>query len=259
MTAKDFEKIEKLYHYTTFESAWHILTNQTLLFGALPDMNDIYEQHKQIGFNYNSNLELNNLFYKELGKYKQISFTIDDKRKGFDIPAMWGHYAAKGNGVCLVFDKNKILERISDNLYFHGRITYNKDSNNVIVVNDVHNKKGIRPFLDKNKLDIFMSKTEDWSYEQEYRIVTNDRQAKSLDIQGCVICALYRARTNEESDVKQAILDILKCKSYRYSNFYGSISLQNDDEQIYPFCRFATREEWLRDMKCQKCTHAMLE
>lgn len=251
MTAKDFEVIDKLYHYTTFESAWHILTNQTLLFGALPDMNDIYEQHKQIGFDHNSNSELYDLFYKELGKYKQISFAIDGKRKGFDIPAMWGHYADKGNGVCIVLDKNKILERISGSAYFHGEITYNKDADNVIVVNNVHYKEEIEPFLDKNKNNFFLSKTEDWSYEQEYRIVTNDINAKSLDIRDCVICALFRSRTDEEFLCKKAIFDVLNFKSYLYSNFYGGIWIHNDDEVLYPFFRLATREEWQKDeIKC---------
>lgn len=258
MDAQKFEHIEKLYHYTKFESARKILENQTLLFGELPDMNDIYEQHKQFFYGMGADPKVNDCFYHEIGKYKQISLTEDQykagKRYGFDIPAMWGHYADKGQGVCLVFDKNKLLARIADgNKYYHEKVKYDKDSNNVVIGEDVQKCDEIKSFIEYNRSSIFMSKTEDWTYEQEYRILTNDDSIKSIDISGCIICALVRARKNEDFKHKQAVLNILQCKTYLYSNFGGSILLHNDEEQIFPNCRFATREEWESEKTCLKC------
>ena len=69
-------------------------------------------------------------FMDELKEIKQLSFSIDYKRtQGFDIPAMWGHYANKGQGICLVFDKSIIDSLTKDKSNFcSGRIKYTQDT-----------------------------------------------------------------------------------------------------------------------------------
>lgn len=55
---------------------------------------------------------------EEMRKYQQLSFSQDrvvdgGHYLGFDLHTMWGLYADKGYGVCLVFDKenlNLVLE-----------------------------------------------------------------------------------------------------------------------------------------------------
>ena len=112
MEKDEFNKLEKLYHYTSFDSCIKILLSNTLLLGKLCDLNDINELYRPL---FSKTLEGTDFDYvrKELGKYQQLSLTQDDKsidRLGFDIPAMWGHYADKGRGVCLVFNKAKLLK-----------------------------------------------------------------------------------------------------------------------------------------------------
>ena len=135
MTKEEFKDIEKLYHYTSFESAVKIIESGVMKFSPLQRMNDINEKYRQIYLS--SQIITNNNFtqvYNDcvniLSKFKQISFTCDEqKRLGFDISAMWGHYAQRGDGVCLLFDKNLIIEEARKNGYEYAVIKYISEPN----------------------------------------------------------------------------------------------------------------------------------
>ena len=137
-----FNNTEKLYHYTTFENAIKILQSHSMLFGRLKDMNDINELYRPLAFDFHPSHfgdfseETYIKMVQDLYKYQQISLTLDGKRNGFDIPAMWGHYANKGKGVCLVFNKNKLISLIKvdeDRHIVHDKVKYTKDYSPVIV------------------------------------------------------------------------------------------------------------------------------
>ena len=107
----DKKKEEHLYHYTSFEAAIKIVASKELLFSKMDALNDINEQSgpEIIGGKSESGL-----IKKVLKGYTQISLTMDYQhgRDGYDIPAMWGHYAQKGKGVCLVFQKEELLKAV---------------------------------------------------------------------------------------------------------------------------------------------------
>ena len=95
-----------LFHYTKFESALKIIASGSLKFGDFKNMNDIAEAYREV-FGMAEDAIIN----KVLAEYQLICLTQDrPSRRGFSIDSLWGHYAEKGNGVCLVFDK-KILKR----------------------------------------------------------------------------------------------------------------------------------------------------
>ena len=89
-------------------------------------MNDINELYRPLAFYYHprhdnrNNDDIHKKMKEDYYKYQQISLTMDGNRMGFDIPAMWGHYAQNGNGVCLVLTKSGAsLVRLSgDNIEF---------------------------------------------------------------------------------------------------------------------------------------------
>jgi hypothetical protein len=96
-------------------------------------MNDLHESGKIIFVDANNNpikdISSNKLkkIVDEIYKYRQISFTIDKPKKeklGFDLLQMWGIYADKGEGVCLVFDKEEL--NIKGLEYIQSQITYHK-------------------------------------------------------------------------------------------------------------------------------------
>ena len=110
MKAKDFIPYLKLYHYTTFDNAMKIIIGKSLKFGRLPFMNDYLESNKIFGCSIHSDRHVLDNISEEILRYQQISLTKDTKeKKGFDISAMWGHYAEKNHGVCIVFNKEKLL------------------------------------------------------------------------------------------------------------------------------------------------------
>ena len=168
MKKSTFVTTNKLYHYTSFESAIKIIATNTLRFGRLEAMNDINEAYRSIFYGEGLTITEKDV-ENALREYQQLSFTMDeDSTYGYSISAMWGHYAKKGCGVCLVFDFNAIKELVdADKSSWCGKINYSKsfDGSIAVIDNDIHN------FLKDNYRDIFFTKTPDWTYEQEWRVV----------------------------------------------------------------------------------------
>lgn len=116
-----------------------------------------------------------------------------------DNTLMWSHYADKHQGICIEYDINKILNEHNDKILIK-KISYNKkvirfdiikNTQNTIMLS---NTKNIDNFLispnfisnaliDNNPLDhiteLFMVKSKEWEYEDEYRILFYDEENKN--------------------------------------------------------------------------------
>lgn len=194
---QSFNNTERLYHYTPFDSAIKILQSRTLLFGRLKDMNDINELYRPMvpEFNPSHLFENNDKLYdnldKEINKYQQISLTKDGRRFGFDIPAMWGHYANKGKGVCFVFDKEKLVNQLKNERKRHviyGNVVYTDDFASTILCR-TNDDDLIIPFNREEEKYLFFRKTKDWQYEQEFRVLikTDSGSREKLEYQDALI------------------------------------------------------------------------
>lgn len=181
-----FQKTEKLFHYTSISSALKIIDSNSLRFGSLKNMNDINEAYRNIFYADGVDEDAVN---EELQKYRQISLTKDgSNQRGYNIPAMWGHYAEKGNGACIVFDKSILLSSLQGGM----------SSDNVLYVEnfdgDIHVKdsSNISSFFQSHVKEIFFTKTKDWSYENEYRILlkTNSKKEKFLSCQNSIMAVI---------------------------------------------------------------------
>lgn len=213
-----FNNTERLYHYTPFDSAIKILQSRTLLFGRLKDMNDINELYRPMvpEFNPSHLFENNDKLYdnldKEINKYQQISLTKDGRRFGFDIPAMWGHYANKGKGVCLVFDKKRLVNRLKGEQKRHllyGKIVYTNSFFPTIICQTKADDSVI-PLTRKEEKDLFFHKTKDWQYEQEYRVLikSDSESREKLEFQDSLIAVVMH---NAESvALDQTIFDSIE-------------------------------------------------
>ena len=103
-----------LFHYTKFDSVLKIISTKKLLFGDFLKMNDISESCREV---------FNELAEDELRKFQSLSFTFDKRSKrAFEIDSLWGYYAEKGNGACLVFDRNRIIKEFNRFAVFHRTI-----------------------------------------------------------------------------------------------------------------------------------------
>lgn len=178
---KQFEKMEKLYHYTSFDTALKIIESNRLRFGRLNCMNDIHENDKIMFADANGReidefpSDVLDALHDEIYRYRQISLTADNKEgdnDGFDLHQMWGLYADKGEGVCLVFDRDE-LEKNYDMANIHKeRIHYNKTQELDSSVVSISLEPESIPVEVKNQiLKIFFHKRIEWEHEQEYRLI----------------------------------------------------------------------------------------
>lgn len=159
-----------LFHYTSFLSALKIISSGKLLFGDFKGMNDISESRREV-FDDVANAELN--------RYKSISFTKDKREKrGFEIDSLWGYYSEKGKGVCLVFDKEKLILQLKKKTQYqrHGQIQYIKNFTNALFFED--GKESISKQIEREYRNIFFTKSADWRLENEYRFLIRSEQNK---------------------------------------------------------------------------------
>lgn len=183
MTPEIFRDTEKLYHYTSLKNGTLILLSRALIMSRPSRMNDINESYRPI---YSSECEIEDV-ETEMKKYFQSSFTLDDgKIPGFAIPAMWGHYAEHGKGMCLVFDKKKLLSQIDSCGYKHGTVKYSKKYTSSIIV-----KRDTKRFIEKHLKTVFFKKSADWAYEREYRVICRAENVPvEIDLSDCLIAII---------------------------------------------------------------------
>ena len=178
---EQFEQTEKLYHFTKFGTALKILESNRLRFGRLDNMNDIHENDK-IEFVGANNQQINEFpsevldaLHDEIYKYRQISLTTEGQpgdNLGFNLHQMWGIYADKGEGVCLVFDK-KELEKSHDMKNINlGRVNYDDTKKlESFFISDSKNPEEVLDEIKKHIPDIYFHKRKEWEHEQEYRLI----------------------------------------------------------------------------------------
>lgn len=189
----------KLYHFTSFDAACKIIESRKLRFGKMFRMNDLIESNRIVSERIFSNrLSESELFAeKEMNRYQQVSFSQDLERDGafylgFDLHSMWGLYADKGYGACLVFDKTRLLYQEGD---YYRDVTYRN-----FIPKDYEfknkSKAGIRSEIWQRKDELFFYKRREWEYEQEFRVI---RRAKNKE-------------DNEYLDVSEALSFVIICK-----------------------------------------------
>ena len=175
---EQFEKTEKLYHFTSFDTALKIIESNHLRYGRLNNMNDIHENDKIVFVDANNHptdkfpSDVLDELYDEIYKYRQISLTADDKegdKDGFDLHQMWGLYADKGEGVCLIFDK-KELEKGFGSAALHDRVSYDKTVDSYYIsLSNTADKVSVE--IREHANEIFFHKRREWEHEQEYRLL----------------------------------------------------------------------------------------
>lgn len=137
-----------LFHYTTFESALKIIVSGVLKFGDFKNMNDIAEAYREV-----FGMAEDSIIYKILAEYQSICLTQDNpSRRGFSIDSLWGHYAQKGSGVCLVFDKKKLKAQLKTQLGQNAKMAkINYVSNHVgTVFTDGYTEDEVRQYIKGN-------------------------------------------------------------------------------------------------------------
>lgn len=165
-----------IYHYTTLNSALIILDSKRLKFSDMSNSNDINESWRPKYTNPDGTP------WNDVNEYRTICFTKDsDGFCGFTRSSMWGHYADRGYGVCLVFDRDAIVSRISTGIKYKDIDYENGESAEV-------------PFR----------KTKEWAIEAEFRIAkiknSGDDEYLDFDENALVAIIMYYAKTVKRGD-----------------------------------------------------------
>lgn len=240
-----FRENKWLYHFTRFDVAKIIVSTNRLKYSMLSGTNDVCE-HARCIYNLYSLQQTENICEDikcEIYNYRQISLSEDKHvfgRKAFDLQQMWGLYADKGFGVCLVFDKTEFLESLGDCCY-HGEVSYNVELTPDIYT-EIENSKDIASYIKDNAKTLFFQKRKEWEHEQEYRVVSifSDQDCEKYhDFENSLkYVILYNSRTIKSSD---SILNSVEYKSLKhhlsadvkilfYSSFLNEQSLLCYDE-----------------------------
>lgn len=228
-----------LYHYTKFESALKILSSRTLLMNSLAKMNDINEVEKYFYSHYTS-ASFDKRIYDELKKYQMLCLSQDGLDKsnndffGYNISSMWGHYADNYNGCCLMLEKERLISKNDNLILFSKGIEY-KGQNHQCLECDCREDE-IPKFVMNNHELFFFKKTEDWSNEQEFRIVSKRNNAEDdrikIDISdsliGVIVLDIYHRNV---PILKKTCGCIPICE---LTNTLNCAQLVCDGHQIYP-------------------------
>lgn len=182
---------EKVFHYTKFQTLIdYILPKGTILLNKFSKSYDPLEKDRlclktkftENGIDYDIDSETEN---KISNDFRFLCFTKDRDQnpeakhlmQGHLLPRMWAQYGDRNKGVCLVFDKNMILEKIKLKYpkSFSGDIIYNlesKEYSDMEMINGYTFK--IEDILHRPELQelIFLSKFCNYRDEQEWRVVT---------------------------------------------------------------------------------------
>lgn len=222
-----------LFHYTNFESALKIIATHSLKFGNFEDMNDIAEANREV-----FGIVDDDIIYRALSEYSSISLTLDNSsRRGFSIDPLWGHYAQKGNGVCLVFDKDKLKNNLINQFGKNAIIApvrYKSDYTGTIFT-DGDSEDEVRKFIANYIDDIFFTKSVDWEYEQEVRILLNGNKKNEYFIFDeesllAVILCLPKVWDYKESPEFKVLKQVLPKKPIlRYTTMLGERELLNEN------------------------------
>jgi hypothetical protein len=123
---------------------------------------------------------------------------------------MWSHYASDHKGLCIKFNKSKLLASL--NLYHSGIVDYSGKPYDVfsdLGLDELHPAKNI----------CFM-KSPDWTYEKEYRLMHSDLAKKDNESLGFTysldsVEAIYFG-LNSTQKQRSEVMSRLKSKGYKY-------------------------------------------
>lgn len=200
--------VSYLYHYTTADTALnHILKKRTLKFNSFSKVNDPRESKEWdispfVRMGLNLELGQYDAISREVseilkGNAKLVCFSRDKNEavgkwqpgalleRGFSKPSMWHHYGEKHNGLCLMFDRNKLnnsfIKALDQSRLFSGEVHYSnrgilpKMGDDPFIINltavscATSYLSAIHAHLSRWFSELFLRKLTDWANEDEYR------------------------------------------------------------------------------------------
>jgi len=197
-----------LFHYTTRDAAFeHILPKKQLRFSPYTEMRDPLENKWLFNSSYTvpsdmpddhpdhpertqEFLECQAARIREIAKVLSLTLDADGFEgsaelfgRGWSRARMWEQYAENHAGVCLVFKREVLIERVTESLKSQGlpgpynrRVNYTQRGTggglrlNLNEIGPV-DEQFVRELVQRHNDKLFFLKTTDWETEHEYRFV----------------------------------------------------------------------------------------
>lgn len=193
---------EYFFHYTSANTAFeHILQHRTLQLSPYSSMRDPLEAKEWhvagAGFSAVPG-DVDRQFFEQYALLQQakaqskllsLSVDYDDAvpddpfGRGYALASMWELYAEKHAGVCLVFDRERLIENLVEALAavgtaFHGPVQYSRGgmmdtpgANTLMLLGDDSPGDAVTRHITAHRDPLWFTKLLDWEHESEYRFV----------------------------------------------------------------------------------------
>ncbi len=210
-----------LFHYTSAEAAmFGILATGTLRLSPFESTNDLWESRPlnpvlsvhhddRSDSNFSDTEGIWNQIDRNIRLHTKVACLTQDIElpdhvlnpnalRGWGHLSLWAHYGAAHRGICLQFDRDKLVQAFlastePDALHFHGPVKYLSTGANAHDVNLGQVKRfGVDAIAlahaESNKDAIFFRKHHDWSNEAEYRLILLNQSVlpSYIDIRGAL-------------------------------------------------------------------------
>ena len=217
-----------LFHYTKLDNFLKIIETMTLRSSPLCKMNDLNEANLN-SLDWNADFMM--MFKAEKYVKEQcsvISFTNNYMtgpicEEGSNHPALWAHYAEDSNGVCIVLDKESLLEinekKLSKLFYQLGPVDYSIHCAPDDMIMNKH-YRDVKDFVRTNYKELFFKKHTDWCYEREERFFVEAPEVY-LEIKGAIKYIILGGRLeNNEQSLRQIIKQMITPGTLSYKYFH---------------------------------------
>lgn len=231
-----------VFHYTTLDAAIKIILTNTLRFSHFENANDISESCRASLGHIDEETQK-----KILSEYQFISLVGNaGEEPAFAIDSLWGYYADKGNGICLAFDRNKILAQYRSQYNLVGipddlRIEYLDSSNfsNMCFL-EGRTKAEAERYVGEHVRNIFFTKEQCWSHEKEIRLLAKSSEELYLDLADSLVGAIIFMPNDGDYQGNQRYVILNGLKSLhpfdicRYVKKLGNKELWCEDDLVWP-------------------------
>ncbi|WP_254627520.1 DUF2971 domain-containing protein [Myxococcus sp. CA040A] len=204
----------QLFHYTNAEAAiFGVLRSGTLRLSPFESTNDLWEsrplypslQAHADDLSFDAGMDLWNEMDRSIRIHAKVAcLTQDwdlpesvlnpDALRGWNHLSLWAHYGARHMGVCLQFDRDKLIEAFTNALVpgtllrFHGPVVYRSVSAgpgpggvDIGQIREFGLDAVSINYAETHHGQIFFRKHADWANESEYRLVLLDQSVLPID------------------------------------------------------------------------------
>ena len=228
-----------LYYYTSDTTFFKMLDNLRIKTSRFNAVNDLDE----------ANLDCLGGYWIKKPKIREfvnnkcrfVSFVHDEPFiEGTSHPRMWSQYANDNKGVCLVLNREKLLDtckkqygkdsyKIGDIQYVYSKYALKKDEREI----EANCKLlDVEQIIRQYHHELLFTKHIDWEHEYETRLLFFN-EVQWLPIDGCIegIC-LGRKFIEDKSNIVQ-LIEIIKNDNYKYKGYitkdcFGLVAVVED-------------------------------